>query len=170
MELQKTQLASLSDSQQRAILARLLAEKSLNVGRFPMSFGQQGLWHAFRRNPELTAFNVFLPTRIRGPLCPQALQQSIHVVAQRHSALRTTFSDANNLLSQVVSPSLMPEFKVWNMTGATDDQILDEVNREVRRPFCLEQGPLLRVIVLQISSSDWVVVAVTHHIIDRDSQ
>lgn len=165
MEVPKSQLASLSDAQQRALLARLLAEKSQTSSPFPMSFGQQGLWHAYRRDPQSTAFNVFLPTRIRGPLCPEALKQSIHLVAQRHSALRTTFSDANNQLTQLVSQSLEPEFAVRDMSGASDDQILKEVDREVRRPFGLEQGPLLRVIVLRIASHDWIVVAITHHII-----
>lgn len=161
----KDQLASLSDSQQRLLLAQLLRDKTLAQSRFPMSAGQQGLWHAFRRNPNLTAFNVFLPTRIRGPLCADALRESIFWVARRHSALRTTFSDAGGKLWQIVHESLMPEFQSHLRLDCTDQQLQESVSREVLRPFCLESGPLMRVIAYQAGTNDWVVVAVTHHII-----
>lgn len=164
-ELQKAQLTSLTDSQQRLLLSQLLREKSQLANRFPMSAGQQGLWHAFRRDSKLTAFNVFLPTRIRGPLDTKVLKQSINCVAQRHSALRTTFTDAGSKLSQIVHLELQPEFVVHQVLGESESQIRESVDAEVRRPFCLERGPLLRVIVYQVSEQDWLVLAITHHII-----
>ncbi len=161
----RTQLTSLSDSQQRQLLAKLLQEQARVGNRFPMSAGQQGLWHAYRRDPRLTAFNVFLPTRIRGPLSPRALEQSIQFIAKRHSALRTTFTDDGGQLSQIVHDDLFPEFACYALPGAADDLVRQRVCEEVLRPFDLERGPLLRISVYQVADDHWVVLASTHHII-----
>ena len=42
---------------------------------------------------------------------------------------------------------------------------LDLATAEARRPFNLERGPLLRVLLIQIGDEDHVVVLNTHHII-----
>jgi len=93
------------------------------------------------------------------------LKQAINLVAQRHSALRTTFTDSGGKLQQVVHGSLMPEFACHEMLGASDPQVREKILHEVQRPFCLETGPLLRIAVYQLGHDDWVVLAATHHII-----
>lgn len=164
-EITSDQLKSLSPEQQRALLSKLLQEKSQKVRFSNMSAGQQGLWHAFRRNQQSTAFNVFLPTRIRSPLDLDRLRQALQLLSQRHASLRTTFSDAGGKLTQQVQANLPPGFSVKQMRGASEAVITAELTRQALQPFDLEQGPLLRLDVLQISESDFVVLAQAHHIV-----
>jgi len=162
---QPLDLASMSPAEQRALLTRLLQEKTRLNKRFPMSAGQQGLWHAFRRDPSATPFNVFLPSRYRDVLKVQALQQAIEWVARRHPCLRTVFSDAGGELTQEVRDELLPEFTVQPLLGASDDEARATIVAETVRPFDLETGPLLRLKLYQLASDDWIVLACTHHII-----
>jgi amino acid adenylation domain-containing protein len=159
------QLSSLTVEQQRELLAKLLRQQAAGAKRFPMSAGQQGLWHAFRRSPQLTAFNVFLPTRIRDPFQPEALRKAINYISQRHAALRTTFTDEGGQLVQVVHDRLDPTFSVHEMLGATDEAVRQRVMLETLVPFDLSKEPLIRISVYKLADNDWIILALTHHII-----
>ena len=151
--------------QQRQVLTKLLQAKAEAGLRFPMSAGQQGLWHAFRRDPHDTAFNVFLPTRMRATVDLRALQQAIDWVAARHDSLHSVFSDRDGQLSQEVRPGLLPFFEVVELAGMGEDQVREVLAQGVQKPFDLEHGPLLRIHVYRLADDDWIVLALTHHIV-----
>ncbi|TWT93745.1 non-ribosomal peptide synthetase [Stieleria varia] len=155
----------LTPEQKRELLRNLLQQRSVASSCFPMSLGQQGLWHAFRRDPNSTAYNVFLPSRIRSRLDIDALERSIVWLAQRHASLRTTFSAESGELKQTVHPQLAPEFTITDASGADDEALRALVLEQTQRPFDLTTGPLIRVACLRRSETDCVVVATTHHIV-----
>ncbi|MEM8670327.1 MAG: amino acid adenylation domain-containing protein [Planctomycetota bacterium] len=158
-------LADLSPDQQRELLRNLLEEKSVAGKRFPMSEGQQGLWYSYRRDSSQASFNVFLPSRVRSPLDLKALRSAIEFLVDRHPCLRTTFTDQGTHLRQQVHDKLPPEFAVIDARYLNDEQLRQCVIEETQRPFDLEKGPLLRLIVWARSEDDLVVLASTHHIV-----
>ncbi|MCC7338153.1 MAG: amino acid adenylation domain-containing protein [Pirellulaceae bacterium] len=198
-------LNALSATQQREMLAKLLRAKVAGAQRFPMSIGQQGLWHAFRRDPESTSFNVFLPTRMRAHLDTGALQRAVECVAARHDCLHSVFSDSGGELMLEVQPDLLPAFEVIDLesvgerqegeggAGAKEgvnegvkewgkewrkelptterratfgeQQVRAAVARATLAPFDLQRGPLFRVQVYRLAEDDWIVLAMTHHIV-----
>ena len=158
-------LKSLSPDEQRILLRDLLEQRSKAGKQFPMSVGQQGLWYAFRRNPAQTSYNVCLPSRVRSPLDLQALQSAIEILVDRHPCLRTTFSDQGAELRQQVHDKLLPEFSVIDASDLDESQLRQRAIQETQRPFDLESGPLLRLVVLSHRHDDFVVTATTHHIV-----
>ncbi len=155
---------------QRLRLAELLRAKIAQAREFPMSASQQGLWYAYRRNPLNTSFNVFLPVRMRTTIDLHALRETMQALVQRHACLRTTFSDKSNnssesVLIQRVHAEAAPEFRIVPAFNMDDERIRHQLIEEAMRPFDLEKGPLLRMLVFQVSSNDWVLLAVTHHIV-----
>ena len=165
-------LSGLSPSEKRELLARLLKERSDRQqddapSEFPLSAGQQGLWYAFQRDPEVTAYNVSLPSRFRSEVDLDAMRQSIEMLAARHSCLRTVFDESKSTHEPVqrIRDQMNPEFRVIDTPGADDSELVDLVRREISRPFGLTQGPLLRVAVLRVATDDVVIVATTHHIV-----
>jgi amino acid adenylation domain-containing protein len=158
-------LQHMSQADQRALLARLLKQKSERSHRFPMSAGQQGLWHAFRRDPAATPFNAFLPTRVRSHINIEAFRQAIYLLAQRHACLRTRFSDRDGELVQTIDDDLKPDFTVQELLGYSETSVRQIVVEETLRPFDLERGPLLRLRLYKLADDDWVMLAITHHIV-----
>ena len=158
-------LSSMTPDQQRALLQKLLQEKAAATKCFPMAAGQQGLWNAFRRDPSSTTFNVFLPSRVRSKLNVDALRRSIEFLVDRHACLRTTFSDADQQLRQTVKDHLPPEFTIVDASEMSESEIRKRVVKATQRPFDLENGPLLRLLVLQKADDDFVILANTHHIV-----
>ncbi|MCA9157890.1 MAG: amino acid adenylation domain-containing protein, partial [Planctomycetales bacterium] len=185
----QSELNTLSTTQQREMLAKLLRAKVAEAQRFPMSIGQQGLWHAFRRDSKSTSFNVFLPTRMRARLDTGALRRAIEFVAARHDCLHSVFSDSGGELMQEVRPDLLPAFEVIDLESAGERQEgagvagAKELPTAERRatfreqqaraaiaaatvvPFDLQRGPLFRVQVYRLAEDDWIVLAMTHHIV-----
>lgn len=147
------------------MLAKLLQERVAKSKSHPMSVGQQGLWHAFRRDPHSTSFNVFLPTRIRAPLNLTAFRAAIEKLVARHACLHSVFTTRNGQLLQVARSEQRPEFSVVEMIGASEDTVRALMANETKRPFDLEQGPLFRVKVYQLAADDWIILGATHHII-----
>ncbi len=158
-------LNGLTTVEQREMLTKLLQQKAARAKLYPMSIGQQGLWHAFRRDPHSTSFNVFLPTRIRAAVDISAMRQAIEWVSARHVCLHTAFTDADGELNQIIKTGLLPDFQIIELPGGSDSAARDIIARECEQPFDLEQGPLLRVRVVRLAEDDCIILAMTHHIV-----
>lgn len=165
-------LVGLSDSEKRELLARLLKERAGRCDdaapiEFPLSAGQQGLWYAYQRDPNLTAYNVSLPSRFRSKVDLNAMKQSIEAMVRRHSCLRTVFDQSKSTHEPVqrIDDSLSPEFRIIETPDADETELIDLARREIARPFDLTEGPLLRVTALRIADDDVIVIATTHHIV-----
>ncbi len=168
-------LDGLSGQQKRELLARLLKEKAAAQGErqqhsadeFPLSAGQQALWYAYQRAPQVTAYNVSLPSRIRSAIDLDAMRRSVEALVDRHSALRTVFaeSDSTHQPVQRIQTTLTPEFRVVETPSASQAELAARVTEEINRPFDLTRGPLLRLAAFRIAADDVVMVATTHHIV-----
>ncbi|RMF40674.1 MAG: non-ribosomal peptide synthetase [Planctomycetota bacterium] len=159
-------IESMTPAERRRLLAHLLEQKRAREPQaFAMSEGQQALWSAYRKNPALTPFNVFLPIRYRSAIDVDALRRAVELVCQRHEMLRTTFAEIDGRLLQRVHPNLVPHFEVHAAERWTDDEIRESVSSEVQKPFDLGSGPMLRLDLYRRGPEDWIVVATTHHII-----
>ena len=159
------QLADLSTEQQRKLLQQLLERRAKEDTCFPMSVQQQALWYDYRREPDAAAYNVFMPSRMRSCLDIEALRQSIVLLTKRHACLRTTFDDRGGKLTQQVHEDLPPEFKVVDAESLSEAEIRSRVTQESLKPFDLESGPLLRLTLFRVQKDDWVVIAISHHIV-----
>lgn len=158
-------LANLSPEKQRELLQQLLERRASEDRCFPMSVQQQALWYDYRREPESAAYNVFMPARMRSTLDVDALQKSLESLASRHACLRTTFDDTRGKLTQKVHDVLKPDFRIIDASGLTESELQQQVSLESQRPFDLESGPLLRLVLFRIQKDDWIALAMSHHIV-----
>ena len=158
-------LANLSPEKQRELLQQLLERRASEDRCFPMSVQQQALWYDYRREPESAAYNVFMPARIRSAVDVDALQKSLESLASRHACLRTTFDDSRGKLTQEVHDVLTPEFQIIEAGELTESELQELVSLESQRPFDLESGPLLRLVLFRIRNDDWIALAMSHHIV-----
>src|SRR5262249_1973215 len=97
-----------------------------------------------------------------------ALERSLQIVVDRHESLRTTFTETDGELMQVVTPHLTLAIdRVDGVAlGLTTDQALSAYfSAETARPFDLQRGPLLRVQVLALGPNACVLLIITHHTI-----
>ncbi len=132
-------------------------------GVLPASFMQEQLWFLNQLEPGSNAYNVPAAIRLKGRLDLTALQESLDRILQRHEALRATlqFSDGN--LRQTVVPSLAVKLGVTDLRGGNEARMLELLQAEARRPFDLEQGPLVRATIVRLDETDHGLIVVMHH-------
>jgi len=159
--------ANLSTAQQRQFLIDLLSARHKRV--FPLSLAQQGLWFLNQLDPGTSAYNVSLGIRLRGNLDRLALGSSLQAIVHRHEILRTTFGVDAGRPIQIVAPDLQLETSLVDLTDADSNERQSEAYRiaaaEVRIPFDLAAGPLLRVRIIRLSGDEHLLICILHHIV-----
>ncbi|MGH7824891.1 MAG: amino acid adenylation domain-containing protein, partial [Candidatus Binatia bacterium] len=136
---------------------------------FPLSFAQQRLWFIEQLEPGTGVYNLPVAYRLRGPLNVVALERSLNEIVCRHEILRTTFSLSEDKPIQVIANSLQVKARVVDLgeldPPARELEAARLVSQESRRPFDLNNGPLLRMSVLRIAEKEHVLLLVIHHIV-----
>ncbi|WP_411382455.1 non-ribosomal peptide synthase/polyketide synthase [Pseudomonas sp. MPB26] len=128
----------------------------------PLSYAQERQWFLWQLDPESAAYHVPGALRLSGRLDKAALQRSFDALVARHESLRTRLLQDGERLLQYVVPEAHVEI---HQDLADEPQLMARVEAEVARPFDLQAGPLLRVILLQLAGNEHVLLMVQHHII-----
>ena len=133
----------------------------------PLSFSQQRLWFLHQMDPGSPAYNIPLAVELVGRLNVRALGASLGEVVRRHEVLRTTFTAVAGRPVQRIGAPAAPDLPVLDLRALPDP--LGELHRisqvEVRRPFDLASGPLLRAMLLRLGSDRHVLLVTLHHIV-----
>ena len=134
---------------------------------FPASFAQQRLWFLDQLFPG-TSYNVLTALRLTGVLNLAALEESFNEIVRRHEVLRTTFSTIAGQPVQLIAPDLkvsLPLINLEQIPISKEAAAKQLIVQEMQQPFNLTQSPLLRVTLLQLSITDYVLVINLHHIV-----
>jgi amino acid adenylation domain-containing protein len=136
---------------------------------YPLSFAQQRLWFLDRLESGNPAYNIFLGVRFEGHLDITLLQESLNEIVRRHETLRTTFTTINGQPVQVIAPSLAQTISVVDCQiiseSKRETEIQQLVTQEIKQPFDLTKGSLLRAKILRLAQHEHIFVLVMHHII-----
>lgn len=141
-------------------------ERSIDA---PLSLAQQRLWFLHQLDPVNDPYYLPFYYRLRGPLNSGALENSLNELIRRHEILRTVFKESDNKVTQIVLPSFNFALPVTDLSELSAVKAETEVKRlvdtEAERPFDLEQGPLLRTMLLRMSDQDHGFFLVFHHLV-----
>jgi amino acid adenylation domain-containing protein len=138
----------------------------------PLSFAQQRLWFLDRLDPGTAVFNLASLYSVHGPLSTAALGKTLAEIVRRHEALRTTIATSATLdreAVQLVHPPSAPELPWVDLSSLPAERRQGEgdrlVEREARRGFDPERGPLVRFLLLRSGTDDHRFLATFHHLV-----
>ncbi|MDT4794631.1 Linear gramicidin synthase subunit B [compost metagenome] len=129
-----------------------------------LSYAQQRQWILWQLDPQSAAYNIPAALRLKGRLDRDALLASFAALQQRHDTLRTTFTQDGQQARPVLHASLPLQFSELSLEAPSQAQIDALVEEEMRQPFDLRNGPLLRVLLLKVAADEHVLVLTVHHI------
>ena len=144
------------------------------VFRFPASFSQRRLWFLEQLEPGSSSYNLPSAVRIEGPLDRSALQRAMNEMVRRHESLRTRFTSIHGEPYQVIEQYLQLEIPTADLGRnglasaadcRADVELMRVISADVRKPFDLKRGPLLRLTLFQLGEADHILLMVMHHII-----
>ncbi|HEX6038685.1 non-ribosomal peptide synthetase, partial [Longimicrobium sp.] len=113
--------------------------------------------------------HIPLRLRLRGDLDRDALVRALDGIVARHEALRTTFAEVDGVPEQRVAPAEGSGFRLveHDLEGRADAEA--ELGRvmveEVRAPFDLQEGPLVRGRLVRMGADDHVLLVTVHHMV-----
>jgi len=134
----------------------------------PATAPQREVWLAATLEPAASlAYNESASLRLQGELNVAALQEALQQLANRHEALRATFShDGEELYIAAYSALPCPVRDVtWLGADERELDIAATLQRAVTTPFDLESGPLFRAELLHLAPQDHLLILTAHHIV-----
>ncbi|NEQ09194.1 MAG: hypothetical protein F6K37_25590, partial [Moorea sp. SIO4E2] len=135
----------------------------------PLSFAQQRLWFLNQLlEGDLSAYNSPMVWQLNGELNIDALCGAFREIINRHEVLRTYFKSGGGIPRQVIEPECqlaLPVIDLGKLSESEQSQQVQQLAAEsANQPFDLEQAPLVRASILQLSEQKHILLLNVHHI------
>lgn len=135
-------------------------------GNLPLSIAQERLWYHHQFEPNSSLNNIITAYRLKGKLDIKLLDRAQHDIVQRHEILRTTFPKIDGKPTVAIASGWELNIPIEDLQSVPTAERDEEAHRraiaESRRPYALEQGPLLRLCLLKLSPDDYLLVLTMH--------
>ncbi|WP_294332954.1 condensation domain-containing protein [uncultured Sphingomonas sp.] len=130
-----------------------------------LSYAQRRLWFIERMGISGPVYNIAHAVRLSGLPDLDALDRAVGKLCRRHVPLRSTFFEQDGEPQlRIAPPRAVGNIELLPDTPSIETAIA-LLDQEQRKPFDLEQGPLLRTLVLPIHGGETILCLICHHII-----
>jgi len=132
---------------------------------YPLSFSQK-MMHVQSELYKNPAYQLVVPFVLNKKLNLKSAEQALVMVLSRHQILRTTFPKINNIWVQVVQSEIKTNIEYIEYCGSDLQQknlitklLIDEKGHK----FNLDMGPLFRLIIIEKTATQQMIVLNIHH-------
>ena len=133
------------------------------------SASQERIWFAEQWRPGTPTFHMPWAVEVRGSLDRGALLRALDLLIARHEILRTVFpAQGGNPIPVVRAEVWLPvtEHDLGRAAPESRSQLAETLLAEqVRRPFDLARGPLVRADLVRLSAQEHVLLLTMHHVV-----
>ncbi|HHV28103.1 MAG TPA: amino acid adenylation domain-containing protein [Clostridium sp.] len=134
----------------------------------PLTVAQQRLWILQQMDPNNTAYNMFMPLKVKGDIDVNAFDRAVNEVIKRHESLRTVFAEEEGSSYQKILPELKIKTEIKDFRSSQDERYklaFEWIMNETERPFDLAKGPLIRWVLARVDDQESYLSVIMHHII-----
>ena len=132
---------------------------------FPLSLSQLNILNLERTFPSTSINNISTTVRINGHLDYLLLQESLHLILESDSSLRTQLTRVDGELLQYHPPYTRVDFPVYDFSSASTESIANWEIAVTREPLVLENSPLYQFVLFRDGENSGGVLVKLHHII-----
>lgn len=146
-----------------------ISNRSLPGEWLPLSAAQRRIWILHQFDKSDASWNRPLAVRLKGELDWPVLERSLGEIVNRHEVLRSVFAKIDGDPVQRSQPVSGVDWGFRDLEAFAEPERGREAQRiaaeEAAKLFDLENGPLLRVLLIRLSSEDHVLLLCMHHIV-----
>ncbi len=147
----------------------ILEKVDRNENGFPITYGQQGLWHYWQLDPKRIDYNIPLRIDIHGELSRDALKQTLEFLVGRYESLHTRFDNFEDEVRQFVNDEFAIDIPFDDLSNEALEEKEYKLQRIIKRigktRFDLREGNLYVFRLVKTSDTDSVLLMTIHHII-----
>jgi hypothetical protein len=141
-----------------------------NSDEVPLSLAAQRLWFVNQLDPiSSSQNNLSMALRAKGVLSVAALEQSINEILRRHEALRINISTVQGQPVQEILPSITLTLPIVDLQELPESKCENEAQdlliKESQRFFDLNEGSLLRVMLIRLREEEHIILLTLHGIV-----
>jgi thioesterase domain-containing protein/alkylation response protein AidB-like acyl-CoA dehydrogenase/acyl carrier protein len=136
-------------------------------GHLQVSMAQGRLWLVDQLQSGIGLYNLPMAFRLAGNLDPERLDAALRAIVDRHEVLRTIYPSNGSGPKVVIQEKAPPTLSVIDLQQQSDAerQALKLVAKISKQPFKLDQGPLINYTLIQVSSQEYLLAIVVHHMV-----
>lgn len=139
-----------------------ITDQADNKHGYKLSSAQQRLYFLYEMDRNSLAYNMPQVVKMEGIPDREQLRLAFNKLINRHESLRTYFELFNGVPVQRVLPAV--DFNI-NIYQAETEADIPDLLKDTISPFLLEEAPLLRVALIELSAEVHLLVIDMHHII-----
>jgi len=132
-------------------------------GPIPASFAQERVWFVNQVGPSGPAYHAMARLAFKGNLDCRSLARALNVIVERHEIYRTTFSEIEGRLFQVVHDPWRVDLVATKVESEAEAEEI--FRRESREPFDLASLPLVRWRPVRVNDHHHVLFVTEHHLV-----
>ncbi len=136
-----------------------------NPVKKPLSEGQKGLWTLYKMSPQMSAYNIPLCFRISQKLDIEAFQLACQFLVQQYPILTTIFGEDDGVPYQTTQPAGTIQLQQESISNLEQTEFISHLKEISKKPFSLEEGPLIRINLFFSENSETILLITIHHII-----
>ena len=132
---------------------------------YPASNGQIGLYLIQQSNFDSYAYNVPELLLLHFPIPRKPIEKAIQVLWERHTALRTGFSEKGGQIIQFLRKEKTPSMSILTVDKLDKKTIQQKLTDFFTKPFNLKLDTLFRVLLLERNAQVEKIAFSFHHIV-----
>ena len=140
--------------------SRNIVQVTSESTKFKASAQQQRMYALNRMDPDSINYNIFVGLNLKGNFNIDKAEKVFKQIIDRHESLRTIFTFEDGTVYQNIQKEI--DFKIDYMDKCSET---DECIRKFIRPFDLQNGPLMRALIIKEKEDSYIMVIDMHHII-----
>jgi amino acid adenylation domain-containing protein len=133
-----------------------------------LSFSQQRLWFIDQLEPNSSQYNMPGAFKISGDFDASIFEKCIDNIVERHEILRTTYISESGSSYQIINRNYQSPVSIIDLTNETEENLkrkIEEISKaDAVKPFDLMGDVLIRVTLIKMSTSEYMVLFNMHHI------
>jgi amino acid adenylation domain-containing protein len=131
---------------------------------------QVGVWFLYKLEPSSSAFNLTTVFEINGQFVIENARKAIDMVVSRHDLLRCTFKTGVNGPVVNIQKYTEIEYEMLSISENREPEGLwvEEVKKRSVKPFDLENGPILRILIIKTKEDHYLLTIITHQILSDE--
>ncbi len=137
---------------------------------YPLSDAQKRLWMLSQFEKDSLVWNMPVIIHFNGACDYTIFKKTMQSVVQRHEILRTTFqkNEDGQVCQRIMGANefgFQLKYEDFSLEENSKEIIQNQIEKDKRRVFNLEKGPLVRAILFKALDEEYVFYLNIHHII-----
>lgn len=125
---------------------------------------QQANWFLYKFNPTGLTDKISLAVRIKSPLDIQFVKNTLQVLTERHSILRSIYYEEDGKIIQEIRETVDFNFAGIDAYGWSDEELNRQLSESKKRSFDLENGGVFRACLFKRSVTENILLFTVHQI------